>query len=66
MGNETPSETSAILDMLLPALGDIDLVLLDIRFYSIDIIMALNGRRMNYSIFVRKNVIVKEELSNIY
>lgn len=66
MGNETPSETSTILDMLLPALGDIDLVLLDIRFYSIDIIMALNGRRMNYSIFVRKNVIVKEELSNIY
>ena len=66
MGNETPSETSAILDMLLPALGDIDLVLLDIRFYSIDIIMALNGRRMNCSIFVRKNVIVKEELSNIY
>ena len=66
MGNDMPSEISAILDLLLSLLGHIDLLLFDHGFYSKDLIMSLNERKMNYLIFVPKNPQVKEEFSSMY
>ncbi len=66
MGNDMPSEISAITDMLLPLLGHIDLLLFDRGFYSKDLIMFLNERKINYLIFVPKNPQVKEEFSSMY
>ncbi len=66
MGNDTPSEISAILDLLISLLGHIDLLLFDRGFYSKELIMSLNQRKMNYLIFVPKNPQVKEEFSYMY
>ena len=66
MGNDMPSVISAITDMLLPFLGHIDLLLFDRGFYSKDLIMTLNERKINYLIFVPKNPQVKEELSSTH
>ena len=66
MGNDMPSEISAILDILLPLLGHIDLLLFDRGFYSKDLIMSMNNRKINYLIFVPKNPQVKKEFSSMY
>ena len=66
MGNDMPSEISAILDLLISLLGHIDLLLFDRGFYSKDLIMSLNERKINYLIFVPKNPQVKDELSSMY
>ena len=66
MGNDMPSEISAILDLLLSMLGHIELLLFDRGFYSKDLIMSFNQRKMNYLIFVPKNPQVKEEFSYMY
>ena len=66
MGNDMPSEVSGILDMLLPLLGHVDLLLFDRGFYSKDLIMSLNSRKINYLIFVPKNPQVKEEFTRMY
>ena len=55
MGNDMPSEISAVLELLLSMLGHIDLLLFDRGFYSKDLIMSLNDRKINYLIFVPKN-----------
>ena len=66
MGNDMPSEISAILDLLISMLGHIDLLLFDRGFYSKDLIMSLNERKINYLIFVPKNPQVKDEFSSMY
>ena len=66
MGNDMPSEISAILDLLISLLGHMDLLLFDRGFYSKDLIMSLNQRKMNYLIFVPKNPQVKEKFSYMY
>ena len=66
MGNDMPSEISAILDLLLSMLGHIDLLLFDRGFYSKDLIMSLNERKINYLIFLPKNPKVKDEFSSMY
>jgi len=66
MGNDMPSEISTILDMLLPVLGHMDLLLFDRGFYSRDLIMTLNRKRMNYLIFVPKNPQVKDEFTRMH
>ena len=66
MGNDMPFEISAILDLLLSMSGHIDLLLFDRGFYSKDLIMSLNERKMNYLIFVPKNPQVKDEFSSMY
>ena len=62
MGNDMPSEISAILDLLISLLVHMDLLLFDRGFYSKDLIMSLNQRKMDYLIFVPKNPQVKDEL----
>ena len=52
--------------MLLPMLGHIDLLLFDRGFYSRDLIMKLNEKRMNYLIFVPKNPQVKDEFTRMH
>ena len=66
IGNDMSSEISAILDLLISQLSHIDLLLFDRGFYSKDLIMFLNERKMNYLIFVPKNPKVKEEFSSMY
>ena len=66
MGNDMPFEISAILDLLISMLGHIDLLLFDRGFYSKDLIMSLNDRKINYIIFVPKNPQVKDEVSSMY
>lgn len=66
MGSDMPSEISAILDLLLSMVDHTDLVLFDRGFYSKNLIMSLNQRKMDYLIFVLKNPQVKEELSSMY
>ena len=61
-----PSEVSTVLDIILPLLDHIDLLLFDRGFYSKDLIMSLNERKMNYLIFVPKKQQVKEEFSSMY
>ena len=65
-GNDMPSEISAVLDLLISMLGHMDLLLFDRGFYSKDLIMSLNQRKMNYLIFLPKNPQVKEEFSYMY
>ena len=66
MGNDMPSEISAVRDIILPLLDHMDLLLFDRGFYSKDLIMSLNERKMNYLIFVPKKQQVKEEFSSMY
>ena len=66
MGNDMPSEISAIPVLLISLLGHMDLLLFDRGFYSKDLIMSLNQRKMNYLMFVPKNRQVKEEFSYMY
>lgn len=66
MGNDIPSEISTILDMLLPVLGHMDLLLFDRGFYSRDLIMKLNEKRVNYLIFVPKNPQVKDDFARMH
>ncbi|EQD63538.1 transposase IS4 family protein [mine drainage metagenome] len=63
MGNDMPSEISAMLVSLGQIFGHIDLLLFDRGFYSKDLIMKLNNVGINYLIFVPKNPQVKGELS---
>ncbi len=66
MGNDMPSEISTVLDIILPLLDHMDLLLFDRGFYSKDLIMSLNERKMNYLILVPKKPQVKEEFSSMY
>jgi hypothetical protein len=66
MGNDMPSEISAVMDIILPLLDHIDLLLFDRGLYSKDLIMSLNDRKINYLIFVPKNPQVKDEFSSMY
>ena len=66
MGNDMPSEIAGILDSLMQLFGRIDLLLFDRGFYSKDLILMLNSRKMNYLIFVPKNPQVKQELSRMH
>ena len=54
------------MDIILSVLDHIDFLLFDRGFYSKDLIMSLNERKMNYLIFVPKNPQVKEEFSSMY
>ena len=54
MGNDMPIEISTVLDIILRLLDHIDLLLFDRGFYSKDLIMSLNERKMNYLIFISK------------
>ena len=63
MGSDMPSEISGILDSLLMLFGHIGLLLFDRGFYSKDLMIMLNGRKINYLIFVPKNPQVKGEFS---
>ena len=53
MGNDMPSEISAVLDFLISMLGHMDLLLFDRGFYSKDLIMSLNQRKMNLYCFLQ-------------
>ena len=66
MGKDMPSETSAVLEIILPVLDHIDLLLFDRGFYSRALITSLNNRKVNYLIFVPKNPRLKEEFSSVY
>ncbi len=66
MGNDMPSEISGILDSIMPLFGHIDLLLFDRGFYSRELMIMLNDRKMNYLIFVPKNPQVKEEFAHMY
>ena len=66
MGNDMPSEIPGMVDSIMPLFGHIDLLLFDRGFYSRDLIMMLNERKINYLIFVPKNSQVKEEFSHMY
>ncbi|MHB1492612.1 MAG: transposase [Thermoplasmataceae archaeon] len=63
MGNDMPSEISAMLVSLGQIFGHIDLQLFDRGFYSKELIMRLNDLEINYLIFAPKNPQVKGELS---
>ena len=62
MGNDMPSEISAMLVSLRQIFGHMDLLLFDRGFYSKHLIMKLNNLEINYLIFVPKNPQVKEDL----
>ena len=63
MRNDMPYEIAGIPDLLAPLFSHIDLLLLDRRFYSKELMMMLNERKTNYLIFVPKNSQIKEEFS---
>ena len=66
MGNDISSKISAIRDLLLSMLGHMYPLLFDRGFYSKDLIMSLNQRKMNYLIFVPRYPQVKDEFSSMY
>ena len=66
MGNDIPSKISAIRTLLLSMQGHMDPLLFDRGFYSKDLIMSLNQRKMNYLIFVPRYPQVKDEFSSMY
>lgn len=66
MGNDMPSEIAGILVSLMQLFGHVDLLLFDREFYSKDLMMMLNERKINYLIFVPKNPQVKDEFAHMY
>ncbi|MHB8371694.1 MAG: transposase [Thermoplasmataceae archaeon] len=66
IGNDMPFEICGMLDSLIEIFDHIDMLLFDRGFYSKELMMNLNERRINYLIFVPKNPQVKDELSLMY
>ena len=66
MRNNMQSEISTFLDLFISMMNHIDLLMLDRGFYSKDLIMSMNERKLNYLIFAPTNTQVKDEFSSIF